>query len=526
MLKPFSLTSLLLTAWLALATLPACSDNIQPEYNVKLLALPGQTPLTGATSVSLEAVGSGLQTTVAVTAGQLPTLSLRGLDSRKVKAATFVVKVNGPQGLIAYGRSPRIRLVNQTIQLFVLVQTLGSLASASEDPLIPRLADGAVVTAAIKEPEEPQAVAVPVILGGKTINTAGNEEPTRVAVLYNPYLHAVVTPNLFTATATGAAVLARADGTIWFFGGRTEGPPLTFSGVANQIGTDQLLNEVTMGLTATYTPAPEATQVPREGAVLAEVPVAGAAVLLAFGGQTVPDSTMPAAVKTLSSVVLINPALAAGVVSLFGPSMLAPRSGHTATVINVNVPPTATAPAVLRTDVLLFGGTFDPAGPVAEVYDATLGQFAALADAGPPRVNHAVLALPDGRQLIVGGVDASGVPIADVRIYEPLSRTFTPFALPLQRPRSGAAIFVLGNDLVVCGGLDATNAPVPDAERFDLATLAPLPALPAAPRTGAKVAYLPDGTALLIGGRAPDAGGLRPTSTIEVYRPRDVPAAP
>lgn len=450
---------MLLAACLSLATLPACNDNIQPEYNVKLLALPGQMPLMGATSVTLEAVGSGLQTTVPVTSGNLPSLSLRGLDPRKVKAATFVVKVNGPQGVLAYGRSPRVRLVNETIQLFVLVQALGSLAPASEEPLIPRLADGAVVTAAIKEPEEPQAVAVPVILGGKTVNTADNEEPTRLAALYNPYLHLLVTPNLFTATATGAAVLARGDGSIWFFGGRTEGPPLTFGGIANQIGTDQFINDVTMGLVATFTPAPEAVDIPREGAVLAEVPLAGSTVMLAFGGQSAVDATtMNSPLKALSSVVLINPALAAGVVSLYGPTMLAARLGHTATAMNVSVPATETAPATVRTDVLLFGGHLDAAAPVAEVYDALLGQFVALTEAGPPRINHSVVALPDGRYLVLGGVGVDNLPTADVRIYEPLGRTFTAFALPLQKPRSGAAVFAAGNDLVVCGGVDATGA--------------------------------------------------------------------
>jgi len=487
----------------------ACSEEAQPQYNITLLVVPGQTPLATATSVSLEAVGAGMQTTVPVTLGQAPALLLSKLDPRKTNAATFVVKVNGPQGLLAYGQSPRIRLVRATGDLFITVQAPGTLAPISITSLIPPLADGAVITALAGEASDPHPIAVPLFLGGRTIDPANDtEQNTRWIGLFNPYLNVASVPNLLTPTAMGAVVWPRNDGKVWSFGGKTDVEPFVYGGIASELGTSQTLSNIGFGIVANYG-TNDSFGVRRASAVIAEKD----GIMFAFGGENADNENKSS--SPLASVVEINPTTTPDkTVRLGSLPMLAPRIGHTATTISVALP-------MPHTEVLLFGGT-GTAAPVAEVMSD--GAFIALGDdAGPSRSGHTVIPLPDGRLLILGGVGADGTPMADTRIYDPSTRLFLLAPLQLKVPRARAAIFAVANDLVVCGGIDPAGALVPSAERFDLLTLEPLPALVATARSGAKVAYLPDGTAMLVGGRAPDAKGVRPTSLIEVYRPRDVP---
>jgi hypothetical protein len=492
-----------------LLTAGACSEEGQAEYNIKLLAVPGQTPLATATSVTLEAVGTGMQSTVPVTPGQVPALSLSKIDPRKTGAATFVVKVNGPQGLIAYGQSPRIRLVRATGDLFITIQSPSSLAPISTTPLIPALADGAVITALAGEPNDPHPIAVPLFLGGRTIDPANDtEQSTRWIGLFNPYLNVAAVPNLLTPTAMGAVVWPRNDGKVWSFGGKTDVAPFVYGGIASELGTSQTLSSIDFGIVANYG-SNDSVGIRRSSAVIAEKDN----VMYAFGGENAdsPDKST----TVLASVVEITPTATPDKrVRLGLLPMLAPRIGHSATAVSVALP-------MPHTEVLLFGGT-GTAAPVAEVM--TEGTFVALgSEAGPSRSGHTVVPLRDGRLLVLGGVGTDGAPLTDARFYDPVTRSFALAPLQLQTPRVGAAIFGVGNDLVVCGGADLAGMPVASAERFDLDTLVPLPSLPAAARSGAKVAYLPDGTAILVGGRSFEPKGRRPTSLIEVYRPRDLP---
>lgn len=492
--------------------LATCGETFQAEYNIRLLVVPGQDPLRDATTVSLEAQGTGLQTTVPVTAGKAPSLSLRNLDPRKAAATTFVVKVNGPQGLLAYGQSPRIRLLRSNGDILITIQAPGTLAPVPVDPLgspSPRLADVAVVTAVAAETTDPRPIAVPVLLGGRTLGANDVEQPTSLTSLYNPYFSGIVNLQLPAPTVVGAAVWPRGDGSVWFFGGRP-GTNIDDSGAAYQLRTFQSVTTIGLGLVATYGSNTVTTPINRAFSVMAEKD----SVLYAFGGEAAdPTTKVPTA---LASVVQILPSAGtAQVVTMSSLTMLTPRVGHT-----VNATTAAAAPA----HFLVFGGSVAP-GPVAELM-TDAGPVELGLDAGPHRSGHTVVGLPDGRLLILGGVGADRLPLADARIYDPATRSFAVAPLAVQTPRANAAIFAVGGDLVICGGTDIAGAVVGTAERFDLATLTPLPALPAAARTGAKVAYLPDGTALLVGGRANDALGLRPTSALELYRPQVTPTLP
>lgn len=518
-----------------------CGETIQPEYQIRLLIPEGQDPLAAGTSLTLEAIDvegklPAFRTTQPLVAGSRPTLNLDGLDPRKLRRATFTATVNGPAGPLAFGRTPPISLSRDEnlVRLAILIQQFGTLARpfpATATPLIPRLSEINMVTAYARDARDAPAVPVPVMFGSTTLDVAGVEQPARIGIIYNPYIHGTTRTSVAPAATTGASVWARSDGTIWHFGGRilptlnAMGQPtdpnatLVYGSTAFQLGIGQYLSVLTVDQISQH-----GSMLGRADAAITELLTPTGTVLLVFGGET----TVAGEKTVLKSVVSIDPLQPnpAQVVQASPLVMSTPRARHTATAVSVTVP----AP---RIDVLLFGGLpvapADPAlpgapPPVAEVFDGAAGVFVALgADAGPNRLDHAVIGLPDGRLLIACGVDGAGAPPVDARVYDPATRTFAVAPLALARARANATCFAVGTDLVIAGGVTAGGEVVPNAEIFDLATLAPVGVVPAAPRQGAAVAAMPDGSVLVAGGRERLNDRFVPANVLEIYRPRATP---
>ena len=169
----------------------------------------------------------------------------------------------------------------------------------------------------------------------------------------------------------------------------------------------------------------------------------------------------------------------------------------------------ATATATDDAHVLLVGA----AG--VTVYDVAADQFAA--GAATARREHAAILLPDGDVLIVGGIDAAGGPAltGTLRVHTDGPTDNGP---PLATARRRPALALCAGQLLVAGGFDDADVGLADAEILDAATLAPVTiAALAGPRGDATLLALPNGTALLIGGR--DAAAGAPVGTIEIYTP-------
>ena len=96
-------------------------------------------------------------------------------------------------------------------------------------------------------------------------------------------------------------------------------------------------------------------------------------------------------------------------------SMIAPRFGHTATLLHSGM-------------VLIAGGmtesAFSPTA-TAELYDPVTGTFNATGSMISPRYQHAATLLPDGRVLIAGGGDATGQLSVTAELYDPATGKFT-----------------------------------------------------------------------------------------------------
>jgi hypothetical protein len=210
-------------------------------------------------------------------------------------------------------------------------------------------------------------------------------------------------------------------------------------------------------------------------------------------------------------------------------TMVQPRTGHTATLLNDG-------------RVLIVGGAEDVQGEptnTAEVYDPATGLFSAVGNmVGGPRALHRAVKLDDGRVLITGGTDNYISPtdillgaLKTTEIFNPATNTFS--AGPnLTKQRLGQTVTRLPNgDFLVAGGYTVVKIlfiDVPlitsDAERYHYVaggagSFGNLTAL-GHQHMGHGAASLLDGKVLLVGG-ANGSDPLNPTPELswELYDP-------
>ncbi len=150
------------------------------------------------------------------------------------------------------------------------------------------------------------------------------------------------------------------------------------------------------------------------------------------------------------------------------------RAAHTATLLRngkvlIAGGATCASPSV--------GELFDSGDIVgtAEVFDPAASAFAPTGSMSTPRQSHTATLLPDGKVLIAGGDDNSGLTLASAELYDPVSGTFTPTGM-MHKPRIGHSATLLSNGKVLVAGGYAPCSPgcidLPDntAELYDPST--------------------------------------------------------
>lgn len=170
-----------------------------------------------------------------------------------------------------------------------------------------------------------------------------------------------------------------------------------------------------------------------------------------------------------------------------------------------------------------------------EVYDPITDSFAAGPSLNAPRSLHTATLLPNGKWLIAGGVNQTNDPQATCELYDPALDTFTPIA-SMGTPRMGHTATLLANGKVlVTGGIQAmpttptqlepVHQTVNTSELYDpvLGTWTNGPNL-GTPRAGHMAVTRPDGKVALVGGISWDSViilGWLPTvrRTMDLYDP-------
>jgi len=144
----------------------------------------------------------------------------------------------------------------------------------------------------------------------------------------------------------------------------------------------------------------------------------------------------------------------------------------------------------------------------AELYDPQSNSWTLAASMHTPRSYHTATLLPDGRVLVVGGIEASndvtGTVLASAELYDPLTNSWTPAApLPVARARH-AAVLLADHRVLVIGGTDSEHLPsssyFPTAELYDPASQSwSLVASMNYARVYATATLLPDNRVLVVG---------------------------
>lgn len=128
-----------------------------------------------------------------------------------------------------------------------------------------------------------------------------------------------------------------------------------------------------------------------------------------------------------------------------------------------------------------------------------------------PRFNAPLVDLQDGRLLMFGGRDATGVHLADTWMFEVETSTWTQLAPPASpSARNAHGMALVGDGVVLFGGNAAMGGGgLGDTWRFDIATEAwsqLLPPVSPSPRFQHELVTIGDGQAMLFGGRSATAG--------------------
>jgi hypothetical protein len=190
-----------------------------------------------------------------------------------------------------------------------------------------------------------------------------------------------------------------------------------------------------------------------------------------------------------------------------GAEMLAPRSGHSATLLRDG-------------RVLIAGGMRRNQDfyRSAELFDPTSGKFQPTGEMLVARVGHAAVLLSSGKVLVAGGWVGHSV-TDDAELYDPATGKFTTIAhMITKRGRPEGTLLRDGNVLITGGGAesDGSGSSIASAEIFDAATLK---FRPTGSMHQARIAHsatlLADGRVLVAGGR-----GSEVNASAEVYDPK------
>jgi hypothetical protein len=495
----------------ALVACVGCGTKIQEQYQIDIATPGGDDYLTGATSAVLE-IGSQSYTS-SVTPGAPFVLSGNNVVIPAAMSGIFRVKVLNAQGqVLAQGQSPEIELLlasPPSIRIFV--QKPGSFGRTHDLDFPRRHMIGVAAPAPPSPGSTLQAKPITVAfygLGTVVVpsGTGTVEQPTQQFQIYNPLTHFPDDDGGLSGSL-GGAQQPRTDAAAVFHVPDPDNHPdigniLVFGGVASppmmNVGPTGQLDIISVARTDFEVFTPSATvrsPEPPNGVPRAHATMVDTAFSYAIGGV--------AGDQQLDTIVKIDPS-SDDTFKVLPAHLAGPRVGHTATVVTIHG----------MKEVLIFGGAPNNVA-VAEVL-AGDALVPTMGNAGPARRDHAAILLPDGRIIILGGRNDSGV-LGDSVLYQAEDKSLAPGPITLKTPRYGFAAFVVNDDLVVAGGFDGKGATIGTAEIYSAADLHLKQAdVPCFKRAEPTVVVMPNESVLLLGGTE---DGDKASIVAEIYQP-------
>src|SRR5579872_1294810 len=189
-----------------------------------------------------------------------------------------------------------------------------------------------------------------------------------------------------------------------------------------------------------------------------------------------------------------------------GPSMLEPRSGHSATLLPDG-------------RILIAGGMRRNQDfyKSAELYDPLTQRFQPTGEMAVARVGHAAVLLPSGKVLIAGGWTSSRGITDTAELYDPKTGVFTSLgSMTTKRARASATLLQNGDVLITGGQEHDGRDGVESAEIFQAQTAKfRVTGSMHHARFMQTATLLKDGRVLVVGG---NSGGV--ISSAELYDPR------
>lgn len=178
-----------------------------------------------------------------------------------------------------------------------------------------------------------------------------------------------------------------------------------------------------------------------------------------------------------------------------GPTLLAARGSHTATLVGGKVLLTGGASSYATSGGLASAELYDPA-------QAPPNDIVSVPALSTPRVGHTATLLPSGTTVLVAGGDAASPSTAEV--FDATTATFGP-ALTMNARRRFHVAALAGNNHVLLAGGDSgipNTVALSTAELYDPvnAEFHPIPNTMTANRAYATATPLSDGTVLIVGG--------------------------